>query len=411
MTIAVLGGGAAVLMAAATILEMDPEARILLVERNDRLGKKVLMTGGGRCNVTTGLDDIQAILSRYPRGGKFFASALRRFPPEAVRAWFEMHGVPLKIEKDGRVFPKSDRGGDVVRVFERLFESSRIRLFLNTSVSRVKKQGGIFRIFFEEQQEPLQADKLILVTGGQAYRHTGSTGDGYAFADSLGHTITKLAPSLSALLTRETWPTSISGLSFPKVRLMARDNKSLSSIGPFLFTHKGISGPAVFALSSLTAFETYSARQPMKVSIDFFPDFSQEKIREEIQKNITFNPKRSFVNALAGIVPKSLSEICLREVALPGDRHAGEIGKKEMARCATWLKGALLSVVGRVAGDEFVTAGGVDLKEINPITMESKICSGLFIAGELLDIDGFTGGFNLQACWATGRAAGGGAVL
>lgn len=389
-------------MAAASILETAPEAELFLVERNDGLGKKVIISGGGRCNVTTGIQDVRTVLTKYPRGGKFLSKAMYHFPPAEVYAWFESHGVPLKVEEDLRVFPQSDNGKDIVGVFSKIFRESNVRVLLKHSVDSIEKRIHGFRLHFKEG-DLLDADIVVLTTGGQAYRHTGSTGDGYAFAIGLGHTITKLAPSLNAFFTRETWPADLSGLSFEKAEFRARGKKFT---GPFLFTHKGVSGPAVFALSSQVAFEHYDTHEPLNVEIDLFPNESHEELFARLEKAIIDGGMKSTLNILATIVPKSLAEIMLRELSLDGTLHAVEIGRKNFLRIVAWLKGIPLEVVGRGAGDEFVTAGGVLLEEVDPSTMESKICPGLYFAGEILDIDGYTGGFNLQASWATGRLAG-----
>lgn len=406
MRVAIIGGGAAGLMCAAAIREADPSAEAFLIERNDGLGKKVIISGGGRCNVTTGLPDVKEVLAKYPRGGKFLISAMHAFPPAAVRAWFEAHGVPLKVQADMRAFPVSDDGHDVVRAFEELFRDSNVRVMLKAAVERVEKRDGKFAVFLKGTDEPLVADRLVLTTGGQAYRHTGSTGDGYAFAAALGHRITPLAPSLNAFFTREAWPKGLSGLSFARAGISAKRGKGFSSTGPFLFTHKGVSGPAVFALSSLVAFEAYDAKRPLPISIDLFPDETAEKLLGRLDARIGENGSKRFANALATLVPKSLADVAARELGITQDKPSSQVAKKDRRRAVAWLKGIPLNVTARGAGDEFVTAGGVDLAEVDPKTMQSKLCPGLYFAGEILDVDGFTGGFNLQASWAAGRLAG-----
>ncbi|MEK7655161.1 MAG: aminoacetone oxidase family FAD-binding enzyme [Patescibacteria group bacterium] len=406
MKFAIVGGGAAGLMAAASALKTNRETEIFLIERNDGLGNKVIISGGGRCNVTTGITDVSTVLTNYPRGGKFLSSAMYRFPPDRVRAWFEARGVPLKVEDDLRVFPVSNDGRDIVGVFEKLFQSQKIRRLLNTSVKRIEKREQQFYLFFKDQPKPLVVDRVILTTGGQAYRHTGSKGDGYAFAQSLGHSITQLAPSLSSLFTKETWPAEVSGMSFERATIRALRDKKFSRTGPFLFTHKGISGPAAFAFSSIVAFESFDREHPLDILVDLFPDETRDDLRKTVETNISKNLKKSFTNSFVGIIPKSLSEILCDQLKIPQEKKSGEISKKDIARCVDWLKGIPMHVISKGAGDEFVTAGGVNLKEVNPTTMESKLCNGLFFAGEILDIDGFTGGFNLQASWATGSLAG-----
>lgn len=405
MRVGIIGGGAAGLMAAATVLETAPEAELFVIERNDGLGKKVIISGGGRCNVTTGIQDIRTVLTKYPRGGRFLSKAMYHFPPADVFAWFEAHGVPLKIEEDMRVFPQSDNGKDIVGVFERLFRSSKTQVLLRYAVESIRKDGDMFRIGFKGG-ETLEVDTVVLTTGGQAYRQTGSTGDGYAFAMSLGHTITKLAPSLNAFFTRETWPAELSGLSFEHAMFKTKREKEYTFTGPFLFTHRGVSGPAVFALSSLVAFEPYDTHVPLEITIDLFPDMSVQDLLRRAEDAVASAPKKNFSNVFALLVPKTLVETMLSQLHLPGDVHAGEVSRKNLFHCVEWIKGMPLQVVARGAGDEFVTAGGVNLDEVDPSTMQSKICPGLYFAGEVLDIDGFTGGFNLQASWATGHLAG-----
>ena len=419
MRVAIIGGGAAGLMAAATIHEDDPSVEIFLIERNDGLGKKVIISGGGRCNVTTGIRDVKALLAKYPRGNKFLTSAMYAFPPEAVEAWFESRGVPLKTQADLRVFPVSDDGHDIVRAFEELFAKSNVRVLLKTSATRVEKRGEEFFIHvkvppktspcpspLEGEGNVIVVDKLVLTTGGQAYRHTGSTGDGYAFATALGHTITQLAPSLNAFFTSETWPKEISGLSFENATITAIRDGRPSFAGPFLFTHKGVSGPAVFALSSLVAFKPYDATNPLEIAIDLFPDTTVDDLRAKIENVASANANKRFDNVLGLLVPKSLADVIVDQLKISKTKSANQVAKKDMARAAAWLKAIPLHVVQRGAGDEFVTAGGVELSEVDPTTMESRICPGLYFAGEILDVDGFTGGFNLQASWAAGHLAG-----
>ena len=333
MRCAIIGAGAAGLMAAATLHETEPHAEIFLLERNDGLGKKVIISGGGRCNVTTGIRDIRTVLSKYPRGNKFLSSAMYAFPPEAVYAWFESHGVPMKTEDDLRCFPQSNNGRDVVHVFEKLFANTNVQVMLKTDVVLVKRneQDG-FTISFKAKAETLEVDRVLLTTGGQAYRHTGSTGDGYAFATSLGHTLTPLAPSLNAFFTREKWPAEISGLSFEHARITAKRAGDISFTGPFLFTHKGVSGPAVFALSSLVAFESYDANHPLEIAMDLFPEQTAPALLTTIEKSIAESPNKILENVLMGILPKSLAKICVREASLPNKKRVTEISKKEQPK-------------------------------------------------------------------------------
>ena len=406
LRVGIIGGGAAGMMCAARLLELQPQAEIFLLDRNDGLGKKVIISGGGRCNVTTGIQEVKTVLQRYPRGAKFLTSAMYAFPPQAVYAWFESHCVPLKVQADLRAFPVSDNGKDIVGVFEKLFAASKVKLLLKTSVVKIEKVGSEFLLHTKEQLAPLQVDILVLTTGGQAYRQTGSTGDGYAFAQALGHTITPLAPSLNAFFTGETWPAAVSGLSFQHAKITAKLPGKQQFSGPFLFTHKGVSGPAVFALSSLVAFEKYDKHTPLEIAIDLFPEVSHDELLARFESLAADKLNKQFTNVMSLLVPKSLAEVVIEQLGISSTKRVNQVAKKDIHKCLAWLKAIPLHVIQRGAGDEFVTAGGVSLAEIDPQTMQSIICPGLYFAGEIMDVDGFTGGFNLQASWAAGHLAG-----
>lgn len=407
MRIAIIGAGAAGMMAAATINEQSPDTEVFLIEKNDGLGKKVIISGGGRCNVTTGITDLKVVTKKYPRGEKFLISSLHRFSPEDVRNWFEAHGVPLKCEDDLRVFPVSNDGRDVVRAFETIFINSNTKVLKKFAVQAIERNAAdsVFVIHIKDQPD-IEADCVVLSLGGQAYRHTGSTGDGYTLAESLGHHITKLAASLNSFITSESWPGTLSGVSFERATITAEREKKYSFTGPFLFTHRGISGPAVFAVSSLIAFEDYNPQNPFPIFIDFLPDIKADNLLAEIKNIIKINPKKSFKNILHSYIPRCVIEMLEKEFSLPLEKKSAEVSNKEVQLVMEKLKHLPVHAVGRGAGDEFVTAGGVTLDEVNPRTLESLICPNLYFAGEILAIDGFTGGFNLQAAWATGRAVG-----
>ncbi|MCX6780005.1 MAG: aminoacetone oxidase family FAD-binding enzyme [Candidatus Magasanikbacteria bacterium] len=407
MRIAIIGAGAAGMMAAATINEESPESKVFLIEKNDGLGKKVIISGGGRCNVTTGITDLKIVTRKYPRGEKFLMSSMHRFSPQDVRTWFESHGVPLKCEEDLRVFPISNDGRDVVRAFENIFADSNTNILKRCAVQKIERNTAntSFVIHIKDQPE-IEAEIVVLSLGGQAYRHTGSTGDGYTLAESLGHHITPLAASLNSFITTETWPATLSGVSFEHATITAELEKEYSFTGPFLFTHRGISGPAVFAMSSIIAFEDYNPQNSLQIFIDLLPDIKTDDLFIQIQNTIKENLKKSFKTILHSYAPRSVIEVIEKEFSLRLEKKSAEISKKEIQAVIAKLKRLPVHAVGRGAGDEFVTAGGVKLEEVNPSTMESLICPNLYFAGEILAIDGFTGGFNLQAAWATGHAAG-----
>jgi len=404
MKIAIIGGGAAGLMCAATLAEADIQAELFLLEKNNGLGKKVLISGGGRCNVTTGLLDVRTVLTKYPRGAKFLQKAMYQFPPQAVYDWFEEHGVPLKTEADLRVFPKSDNGADIVGVFESIFRKKKLTILTGHQLVGAEKTDKGFLLKLKDRAA-MEVDIVVFTTGGQAYRQTGSTGDGYNFAETLGHSITPLAPSLNAFITEETWPKELAGVSSQRARVTSGRNAKHTAIGPILFTHKGITGPAVFVLSSQVAFEQYDPKNPLLVTVDLFPDISEEDFIDRILNHAHQHGKKTLMNVLALFIPRSIIETCVSQLKIATDGQAAELTKIQAKAITAWLKGIPLHAISRAAGDEFVTAGGVDTSEIDPSTMESKISPGLYFAGEIMDIDGYTGGFNLQASWATGRLA------
>lgn len=421
LTIAIVGGGAAGLIAAYFAKLENPSARVIIIEKNPHLGAKVLISGGGRCNVTTGILDVQQVLENYPRGADFMRTAMQAFPPEAVISWFESQGVPLKVEADLRVFPISNDGHDVVGAMEDALKEMQVEFKLNHQLIELGNSlenadlHDKFSLKFKDGTK-IEADRVILTTGGNAYRHTGSTGDGYVFAKAMGHTITPLAPSLSSFYTAEKWPHELSGLSFKKATFKyesANGQNHFTRTGPFLFTHKGVSGPAIFALSGLAAFDQIIPEKPAKLSIDFFPDETFEILSAQLDEKILDNPNKKISNLLALFFPHSLADKITSEILNDNFSKvtATHLTKKMRQEIVEVLKGVNLHLVGRGAGDEFVTAGGVPLDEVNSRTMESKLRRGLFFAGELLDIDGFTGGFNLQASWATGALAGESAAI
>lgn len=436
-TIAIIGAGAAGMMAAVKIVENLPESmgrgaatregtaprdgspdavRVLLFEKNAYSGAKVLISGGGRCNVTTGILDVREMLKNYPRGSKFLMTAMYHFPPEKVMQWFRSHGVPLKIEEDLRVFPASDNGKDVVGALEAAMKAGGVEVMCNSGVVQIEKSqadasisstdlataNAVFKIQLKDGSTYL-ADFLILTTGGNAYLQTGSTGDGYAFAKNLGHTITPLGPSLNSFTTDASWISSLAGVSIERAKLSLN---SFERVGAFVFTHRGVSGPAVFALSSFAAFEKITKEHSKELHIHFFPDESRESVEKKFDDLIEKNPKKKVENVLDVLLPKSLCRVVVDRLNLQGSLTATHLNRAKRHEICALLGDFSMNIVGRAAGEEFVTAGGISTDEVNTNTMESKICKNLYFAGEILDEDGFTGGFNLQASWATGALAG-----
>lgn len=419
-SIGVIGGGAAGMMAAVALKEALPECEVHLFEKNPGLGAKVLISGGGRCNVTTGFFDVKTLLQSYPRGARFLISAMHRFPPEAVMSWFESHGAPLKVEEDMRVFPLSNNGGDVVGALHNELVDDGVNIHLKAQITAVTKNGEGKFLLSAKDGTVVPVDFLIITTGGSAYQQTGSTGDGYSFARALGHTITPLGPSLNSFTVGEEWIARCAGVSLERVtfEFTAASGAHFTRTGACVFTHRGVSGPAIFALSAMSSFEKIDAAHAGKLLINLLADESTTKkhppskatqtaeTTKRIQAVLEKNPHKKLVNFLDIFLPKSLCEHVCAQAQLSHDMLARDIRKDQRAALIEALTHFTLTVVGRAAGEEFVTAGGVSTDEVESNTMASKLCEGLYFAGEILDVDGLTGGFNLQASWATGRLAG-----
>lgn len=407
MKIAIIGGGAAGMMTAATLLEKNVSAKIYLFESNNLLGKKVSISGGGRCNVTTGITDRNTLLSKYTRGSKFLIPSFYEFPPEKVIDWFKDHNVPLKTEADLRVFPESDTGSDIIKTFEKLFKK-KVFVLLNEPIIKLSPTPEQ-RFSLETKNGLYDFDIVIITSGGNAYRHTGSKGDGYNFAKSCNHTITQLGPSLNSFEVKEDWCKKLAGISLPNARLeyTTKDKQKISVNGPFLFTHFGISGPVTFALSSHLAFEEISKNHPLEISFIPVTNNNHDFWDKEFLSKLSESPKKQIKHIISEYIPKRLAIEVLTLRKISPDKQCGEITKEERKNIAKAFSGEIkLTLLSRMKGDEFVTAGGVSLNEVNKNTMESKITPNLYFAGEVLDIDGLTGGFNLQSAWATGRLAG-----
>lgn len=397
MKIAIIGGGAAGMMAAATLIENKATAEVHLFEKNKTLGSKVKISGGGRCNVTTGIRDRKTLLSKYPRGADFLKHTLGKFSPKACWNWFEEHGVPLKNEEDDRVFPISDNGEDVVKIFEKIITN----IHYQEPVENLKPINEKFEL--TTNQQTYNFDFVVITTGGNAFAHTGSTGDGYHFAKNCGHTIKELGPSLNSFETKEDWPKDLSGLSLENAELI---HEEITEKGPFLFTHFGITGPVTFALSARTAYKEVSVSTPLPISLKVDSQFNEAELSKELQESFQKNGAKQVINCMPKI-PKRLSEKILKICQIDPTQKCAELSKEHRQAIVKKLCGDLeLNLIKRRPGDEFVTAGGVSLSEVDPKTMESKVTPNLYFAGEVLDFDGLTGGFNLQSSWATGRLAG-----
>ncbi len=410
--VAIIGGGAAGMMCAATLIEKGFSGDIALFERNASLGAKVIISGGGRCNVTTGITSLDVLVTKYPRGGTFLRDALKAFGPAKIRAWFEAHDVPLREEDDRRVFPCSNNGKDIVRVFEKIFATTpTIRCLCKTSVLSVEKSDNQFCITYKDKNGTRHKlyDIVVLTTGGNAYAHTGSRGDGYAFARALGHTITPLGPSLNSFLVREAWIKELSGTSFPHARLYARraNGEKVDATGPLLLTHFGISGPAAFAFAAGVAHEKIDESAPLHVRICIDATRDYHTWQKLLIDACAADGAHTIVHILKRWMTTRFAYAMCRECGIDVEKKCAELSKKERKILAHFLgDGYSVRLYAKRPGDEFVTAGGVSLSEVSPKTCASRIACGVYFAGEILDIDGVTGGFNLTASWATGYVAG-----
>ena len=398
--IAVVGGGAAGMMAAIAALEKG--AAVTLFEPNKMLGKKLRITGKGRCNVTNDCTP-QEFMQNITRNGKFMYSSVNRFTPSDVMAFFESCGVPLKTERGRRVFPQSDRAGDIVLSLEKKLKSLGCDIFRERVTSLKTEKGKITGLVTTEDEYSF--DAVVLATGGVSYPGTGSTGDGHKMARELGITVTDLSPSLVPIVTKEKTE-EMMGLTLKNVTLSVfRGEKPVySEMGEMLFTHFGVSGPLV--LSASAHMQSGSVRDH-KMTIDLKPALSEAELDKRILSDFEKYSNKDFVNSLSDLLPRKLIPSVIRKSGIPERIKVSSITKEMRARLVATLKAYPLTPVSfRPIDEAIVTCGGVSVKEIDPKTMMSKKVDGLFICGELVDLDAYTGGYNLQIAWSTGKAAG-----
>lgn len=396
----VIGGGAAGMMAAITAARAGKH--IVLLEKNDRLGKKLLITGKGRCNVT---NDCTAdeVLKNTPRNGKFLFSAMAAFPPEKAKQFFEDAGCQLKTERGNRVFPITDRSQSVLDALQKELKSSGVIVKTARVLSIERDEAGVMGVatsagFFESR-------KVILATGGASYPATGSTGDGYKFARALGHTIVEPQGSLVPLETAGPDAPDMQGLALKNVAVKLLNPKGKAvykDFGEMLFTHFGISGPTVLSASA-----HIGKGEGWKLSIDLKPALEEHKLDDRILRDLELYQNRSMENALTDLLPRSMIPVVLRRIGVDGSLQANSFTKQNRRALVELLKNFTLDITGRrPVAEAIITSGGVKTGEIDPKTMESKKVPGLYFAGEIIDCDAYTGGFNLQIAWATGYAAG-----
>ena len=395
----VIGGGPAGMFAAITAAEQGK--KVLLLERNDRLGKKLLITGKGRCNVTNDCS-AEDILKNVPRNGKFLFSAMNAFPPQRIMDFFNDNGCELKTERGNRVFPVSDRSQSVLECLQKVMKAKGVTV----------RTGRVREIMVENSQvvgvrtdrEEIRANWVILATGGVSYPATGSTGDGYAMAKALGHTIVEPQGSLVPLETAGNDCQDMQGLSLRNVgvKLLNAKGKVLyKDFGELLFTHFGVSGPTVLSASC------HLKGEGCKLVIDMKPALDEAKLNDRILRDLEMYQNRAMENALTDLLPRSMIPVVLRRLEIDPAMQANSLTKQKRRALIELLKAFPVEITGRrPVAEAIITSGGVKCGEIDPKTMESKKMAGLYFAGEIIDCDAYTGGFNLQIAWATAYAAG-----
>ncbi len=401
--IIVAGGGAAGMMAAVTAAGAGAE--VLLLEPNEKVGRKLYITGKGRCNVTNNCARDE-LLASIPRNGRFLYSAFSRFTPQDAMAFFEKLGVPLKTERGNRVFPKSDKAADIVDAL--FFELRRrgVELRQDRVTGLTVEDGVLSGVSTEHMGEVQGCQGLILATGGASYPRTGSTGDGYKLAQMAGHRIVPLRGSLVPLESGDACCVRLQGLSLRNVELRVKDQKGKTVFreqGELLFTHFGLSGPLVLSASAHMDFN----KNQYTAHIDLKPALDEQKLDARLLRDFTERANQDYANALGGLVPRSMVPVLVRRTGVAGDTKVHDIRKGQRRRLLETLKDFRIPLSGpRPVEEAVVTSGGVTVGEVCPRTMESKKAARLYFAGEVLDVDAYTGGFNLQIAWSTGYAAG-----
>ena len=403
--IIVVGGGAAGMLAAYSAASYGAE--VLLLEKMNGVGKKIRITGKGRCNITNNAD-IKGCIANIPGNGAFLHSAFYQFFNEDIIRLLEEFGVETKVERGGRVFPVSDQAIDVVNALQRMVIAMGGRIQTDTKVKSLVVEDGAVKGVRLDSGDILDADAVIVTTGGASYPGTGSSGDGYRMAKDVGHMIVPLTPSLVPLEIEEDWIQDLQGLSLRNVSVVAYadDTKIDSDFGEMLFTHFGVSGPIVLSMSRKIAL-CLEEKQDVVLSLDLKPALSEEQLDRRVQRDFEKYLRKQVKNALNDLLPQKLIPVVIDLAYLDEEKPIHQVTKEERLRLVHTIKHIEMTVTKtRPMAEAIVTAGGVSTKEVNPKTMASRIVNGLYFAGEVLDIDGYTGGFNLQAAFSTGYSAG-----
>lgn len=403
----VIGGGAAGMMAA--VAAADAGAKVTLLEKNEKLGKKLFITGKGRCNVTNA-GDMENLFANVMTNEKFLYSAFYTYDNHAVMEFLEKAGCPLKVERGDRVFPVSDHSSDVIAAFQRELRKRNVEIELNTEVKELlveeNGEGQCIKGVVLSNGKYIMADRIVVATGGISYASTGSTGDGYRFAEKCGLRVTECKPSLVPFNIKESWCKEAMGVSLKNVslRLVCGKKELYNGFGEMLITHFGISGPLVLSASS---YYVSRAKGETKCYIDLKPALTIEQLDKRVLRDFEESKNKQFKNALNHLFPVKLIPVMIELSGINPDKKVNEITKEERKSFVELIKSVPLTIAGvRDFKEAIITKGGVSVKEINPSTMEAKQVSGLYFAGEVLDLDALTGGYNLQIAWSTGYLAG-----
>lgn len=386
--------------------------RVILLEKNSSLGKKLLLSGKGRCNITNNCE-LNSFLKRFSHNGEFLRDAFKTFFNTDLMKFFRQRGLEFKIESQSRVFPLTDKSHSVLEILHKELKKNNVNIVYQSKMRNILTDGARIKAVELENSEIIPADRIILATGGLSYSITGSTGEGLNIAKKLGHKIIALRPGLVPLEVKQKYPKDLQGLALENIRLKFSDGKRqiVSEIGDLLFTGSGISGPLVLSLSGKVT-DWLTQEKKVYVQIDLQPDLSKEDIEADILREIKTNSKKSVKNLLKNSLPSRFIDIFLADLRIPLDKKVSQVSKKERRLIVSSLKCFRLDIEkAKPIEEAMITCGGVSLKDVNPRTMESRLIKGLYFAGEMLDIDADTGGFNLQAAFSTGYLAGQSAAL
>lgn len=400
----VVGAGAAGMMAA--YFAAKNKNKVTLIEKNEKTGKKIYITGKGRCNITNACD-VEDLFANVMSNKKFLYSAFYGFTNSDVIDFFENHGIKTKIERGNRVFPVSDHSSDVISALERALKEQNVDILLNTCVEKIECEDSQVTGVVLCGGRKIEADAVIVATGGMSYQATGSTGDGYRFAEESGHKVTECTPSLVPFNAQEEWVAKLQGLSLKNVLVTIYDGKKklYEDFGEMLFTHFGVSGPLI--LSASAAIKQNTIKKPLQMFIDLKPALSYEALDKRILREFDDAKNKQFKNSINKLLPSKMIPVIIGLSGIDPDKKVNEISKGEREGLVNLLKKLPLTLNGtRQWNEAIVTKGGISTKDINPSTMESKIIKNLYFAGEVLDLDALTGGYNLQIAWSTGALAG-----